>query len=107
MSSNHAYPGVPYATIADFDRGEHPGWVKVPEDAPAYRIGARWFVRCMVGCVIGRLSEGVHSVTEHDDGTITVEPSLVMSNGWHGWLRGGVFEVIDFGRPPGQPEEAS
>lgn len=97
--SQPRYQGVQYVTVSDFYKGEYPGWVKVPEDDDAYRIGARWFVRCMVGCVLGRLDRN-HTVTEHDDGTITVEPSLVMNNGWHGWLRRGVFEVLDFGQAP-------
>jgi hypothetical protein len=88
------WAGVRYASVREFNRGEMPGWVKVPEDSPAYRIGARWYVRPLMGpSGVGRLSEGAHTVTEHEDGTITVEPSLVMPDGWHGWLRRGVFTV--------------
>jgi hypothetical protein len=44
---------------------------------------------------------GAHEVTEHEDGTITVSPSILIStrqNGqnvelWHGWLRRGVWSV--------------
>jgi hypothetical protein len=32
-----------------------------------------------------------HTVTVHEDGTITVSPSLVMPSGWHGWLLRGVW----------------
>ena len=32
-----------------------------------------------------------HEVEEHDDGTITVSPSIVTSDGWHGWLDRGVW----------------
>lgn len=32
----------------------------------------------------GRLTD--HIVTEHDDGTITVEPSIYFDEKWHGWL---------------------
>lgn len=35
-----------------------------------------------------------HTVTEHEDGTITVSPSLVMPGGWHGWLRRGVWQSV-------------
>lgn len=94
------WAGIAYGSVEEFERGDRPGWVKVPEGAPAHRLGARWFVRCMVGCVVGRLTEGVHTVTEHDDGTITVDPSLVMWNGWHGWLRRGEFEMLEPGSPP-------
>jgi hypothetical protein len=45
---------------------------------------------------VGRLNPQVHTVEEHEDGTITVSPSIDMSQrhpgGWHGWLRRGVFE---------------
>lgn len=34
-----------------------------------------------------------HDVVEHDDGTITVAPSIVMPLGWHGWLDHGVWKV--------------
>jgi hypothetical protein len=95
------YAGVAYATVGEFFAGDRPGWVRVPEnDFAYYRLGSRWFIRCMVGCVLGRIGPATHSVDEHDDGTITVSPSLVMWQGWHGWLRRGVFEVIDYGGPP-------
>ena len=32
------------------------------------------------------------NVTEHDDGTITVSPSLDMPGTWHGFLERGVFK---------------
>lgn len=36
-----------------------------------------------------------HTVTEHDDGTITVEPSILVSDGngksWHGYLDEGAW----------------
>ena len=50
---------------------------------------------------IGLGSLVAHTVTEHEDGTITVTPSIVVSyperedgNGgqsWHGWLRAGIW----------------
>ena len=53
-----------------------------------------WRVCSPVGD-IGRLSAH-HTVTEHNDGTITVEPSLCFDgpgrSGWHGYLKGGVWE---------------
>jgi hypothetical protein len=37
-----------------------------------------------------------HDVTEHEDGTITVSPSILVSDHtgelWHGYLRAGVWE---------------
>lgn len=47
---------------------------------------------------IGSLNSTVHSITEHEDGTITVSPSLDFSKrrpgAWHGYLRRGVFESV-------------
>ena len=46
---------------------------------------------------VGSLNPQVHNVVEHEDGTITVTPSLDMSKrhpgGWHGYLTRGVFET--------------
>lgn len=36
------------------------------------------------------LNPAVHTVTEHEDGAITVHPSIVTST-WHGWLKHGVW----------------
>ena len=56
-----------------------------------------WNVTAPDGSV-GSLNPKVHQVEEHDDGTITVIPSLDYSRnkpgGWHGWLRRGVFESV-------------
>jgi hypothetical protein len=44
------------------------------------------------------LNTDVHTVVEHEDGTVTVTPSLDMSQrhpgGWHGWLTRGHFKSI-------------
>lgn len=41
---------------------------------------------------------GDHEVTEHDDGTITVSPSILVSDGtgdlWHGYLERGVWRQV-------------
>lgn len=46
--------------------------------------------------VLGTLDPANHSVIEHEDGTITVSPSLVLtrpdgSEAYHGWLKAGVW----------------
>lgn len=46
-----------------------------------------WWIR-PPGDHLGSLRD--HEVTEHDDGTITVSPSIV-TEGWHGWLERGVW----------------
>jgi hypothetical protein len=58
-----------------------------------------WFCRAPVEShtLTGNLSH--HTVTEHDDGTITVAPSILMkqgwngadSPGWHGFLERGTW----------------
>jgi len=52
-----------------------------------------WYARTPNGHW-GNLSN--HDVTEHDDGTITVSPSILVSDDsgelWHGYLRAGVWE---------------
>ena len=36
-----------------------------------------------------------HAVTEHEDGTITVSPSIFDApDGWHGWLERGVWRSV-------------
>ncbi len=58
----------------------------------------RWFARCPGQEDLGDLSG--HSITEHEDGTITVSPSILHkeyreSDGlwheWHGFLERGVW----------------
>lgn len=46
--------------------------------------------------MIGALNPGRHQVTEHEDGTITVSPSIVSTipehgHDYHGWLERGVW----------------
>lgn len=39
---------------------------------------------------------GAHKIEEHADGTITVSPSILVSDGkqsWHGYLKRGQWEV--------------
>ena len=52
-----------------------------------------WWCRAPVGYV-SELEN--HEVIEHEDGTITVSPSIVVTNGdgyelWHGYLECGVW----------------
>jgi hypothetical protein len=57
-----------------------------------------WFC-CTPGGHIGNL--GKHTVTEHEDGTITVSPSILVSAPhegkqnqlWHGYLERGVWRA--------------
>lgn len=46
----------------------------------------------------GRLDPSIHNVVEHEDGTITVTPSIDFSKrkpgGWHGYLTRGVWRSV-------------
>lgn len=46
-----------------------------------------------IGAVRTVENRGHHTWVEHEDGTVTFSPSLVMPSGWHGWLRNGVWSV--------------
>jgi len=54
-----------------------------------------WFAHTPSG-QLANLSR--HSVTEHDDGTITASPSILISGGgeapWHGYLERGVWREV-------------
>mgnify|MGYP001609348307 CR=1 FL=1 len=56
------------------------------------RIGGDWY-----GCTPSGDLAGLarHDVTEHEDGTITVAPSILVRDGheelWHGWLEAGIW----------------
>ena len=51
---------------------------------------------CLPNGIHTAISDKVHSVTEHPDGTITVSPSILLEAGdpkwtWHGYLEHGVW----------------
>ena len=57
------------------------------------RIGGAWHA-CTPAGMLGNLSE--HDIVEHEDGTITVSPSILLDSGrperhWHGFLERGVW----------------
>lgn len=80
---------------ADMDR-PHSGWkdwqAGQPGDYMKVLDGERasWWVMDPAGS-IGRLT--THTVVEHEDGTITVSPSILdpSAGGWHGYLERGVW----------------
>lgn len=63
------------------------GWMQ-PGDY--YFDGYVWVIRDPNG-KLGSIGE--HTVTEHEDGTITVSPSILddAPGGWHGFLERGVW----------------
>lgn len=64
------------------------------------REGGVWHVRLPNADGLGPgASIGKHDVTEHDDGTISVSPSILVSNPvegelWHGFLERGVWRSV-------------
>jgi hypothetical protein len=67
------------------------GYCKVVEtDADGKAIRDVWWIKDPHGSM-GRLA--THTVTEHEDGTITVDPSILDPDpgGYHGWLKRGVW----------------
>ncbi len=52
-----------------------------------------WYVR-PPGCHMGSIRN--HEVTEHEDGTITVSPSILIQGeaNWHGFLEKGVWRAV-------------
>lgn len=79
--------------------GNHPYEQVKPGDywKPGYehRQPDEWWFRDPGGA-LGRVVK--HTVIEHEDGTITVNPSILrypcppeFPEGWHGWLKKGVW----------------
>jgi len=69
----------------------NPGEYKKLED------GISWLL-CVPTGVHGTINNRVWSITEHDDGTITVSPSIkvvchVEAYNWHGYLEEGIWQT--------------
>lgn len=70
---------------------EHRGRLYLAEGDYGQDENGVWHCR-PPGCHMGSLKN--HEVTEHADGTITVSPSILISDGkttWHGYLEKGVW----------------
>lgn len=64
-------------------------YCRVPDDAELGRA-ITWMVMDPTGHCGSIIPEN-HTFVEHDDGTVTFTPSLIMPGGWHGALRCGVW----------------
>lgn len=56
-----------------------------------------WYVACpnsigMLSHIAGPTHKNPWNVVEHEDGTISVKPSLLLFDRWHGYLTKGFFQ---------------
>lgn len=81
------YPAFPHD-----DKGRPGDYCKLPPEVADVYPGCEW-VWLAVDPTGGALAitPKHHTVEEHDDGTITVSPSIVAPSGWHGFLRAGTW----------------
>lgn len=75
---------------------EHP--VLEPGEYGKHHVDGNWYCQAPgEGDFFGNLSK--HTVVEHEDGTITVSPSILISRphtgeSWHGYLERGVWREV-------------
>ena len=76
------------------------GWFRLEEGDYLFDPRSKhWFARAP-GCEMGDLSK--HDIVEHEDGTITVSPSILHTEyegdmptkTWHGYLERGVWREV-------------
>jgi hypothetical protein len=74
-------------------------WSDLVEGAYYKLPDGNWAI-CPPGGLFGTISSTVHTITEHEDGTITVSPSILYhpwqdgTHGWHGFLERGVWRRV-------------
>jgi hypothetical protein len=52
-----------------------------------------WWI-CTPNDLYGRINDKIWKIIEHEDNTITVSPSILVSTfdcSWHGWLEKGIW----------------
>lgn len=64
-------------------------YMRIPDGEYVVEDGCWYAMAPSGGCCT--LQASVHQITEHADGTISVSPSIVMPDGWHGHLTDGVW----------------
>lgn len=76
---------------------------RLPDDTGRFdgESGSYWRLRGAWYCVTPNGHAGAlgsHDVVEHDDGTVTVSPSILVSDHtgelWHGYLERGVWREV-------------
>ena len=70
-------------------RGDYGRVTRTLEDVWGFEQQLWWQVIAPDGSSCS-LNPAIHTVTEHDDMTISVQPSIVTST-WHGWLKAGMW----------------
>lgn len=80
-----------------FDQRPDFRWDQVqPGDYWRASTPGRWHL-CAPSGEHGAATNTVWKITEHEDGTITISPSLWFNkanNGWHGYLERGVWRSV-------------
>lgn len=79
------------APLADFAPGDYAWepyalWEIPPPAHPDFSGEGEWWLKAPDGTMNAARH---HTVTVHDDGTISCSPSLVFTSGWHGFLANG------------------
>lgn len=85
--------GYPAATVLELYDGPAGGYCVVTNEDTGDRV---LWIKDPAGHV-GRCAK--HVITEHDDGTVTVSPSILATTGshghdWHGYLERGVWREV-------------
>lgn len=74
-------------------------WSNLTEGCYAKLPSGDWVIY-PPGGMYGTISPTIHQIIEHEDGTITVSPSILYhpwadgSHGWHGYLERGVWRRV-------------
>lgn len=80
-------------TLMNGQRIEYDG-VGIPDPGTYWKRNYAWYGMTPTGRMANLTN---HEVVEHDDGTITVSPSILVSNNdesWHGYLERGVWREV-------------
>lgn len=95
MSTGDVTQGVRLQTVGELyaENCPHGAYVLALAADPTSNEDGVWYVRDPAG-MIGSLR--LHTVVEHDDGTITVSPSILDTgeHAWHGFLERGVWREV-------------
>ena len=65
------------------------GWFTIQPGDYVKAVDGTWIAWAPGDRAPGGLQK--HEITEHQDGTITVTPSILTPSGWHGYLQAGIW----------------